>query len=45
MDLAVLILAILYLLGFGVGKALAICTIIYVGLTTIISVARKRGLE
>lgn len=45
MDLAVLVLAILYLLGFGVGKALAICTIVYVCLMTIISIARKRGLD
>ena len=45
MDLAVLILAILYLLGFGVGKALAICAIVYIGFATIISITRrKRGL-
>ena len=45
MDLAVLILAIFYLLGFGVGKALAICAIVYVCLMTIISITRKRGLD
>lgn len=45
MDLAVLILAILYLLGFGVGKALAICAIVYVGFVTVTAVARKRGLD
>ena len=44
MDLAVLVLAILYLFGLGVGKALAVCAIVYVGLMTIISVTRKRGL-
>lgn len=44
MDLAILILAILYLLGFGVGKALAICAIVYVGFVTIVSIMRKKGL-
>lgn len=41
MDLAILILAILYLLGFGVGKVLAICTIVYVGIVTVISTIKK----
>lgn len=41
MDLAILVLAILYLCGCSVGIPLAICTIAYVVLNTIIKLFKE----
>ena len=42
MDLIILILAILYLCGYNVGKALAICSIIEVFLLILNQCSRKK---
>lgn len=41
MDIVILILAILFLVGCPVGKALAICTIIEVGILVITKIMKK----
>lgn len=42
-GLAVLVLSILYLVGINIGTALAICSIVYVILNTIVETYRKRN--
>lgn len=42
MDLAVIVLAVLYLCGYNVGKALAICSLIEVFLMSLIQWLRKK---
>ena len=41
MDIVVITLAILYLIGYNVGKALAICSIIYAVIVVIGAIIRK----
>ena len=43
MDIVILILAILFLVGCPVGKALAICTIVEVGILTFAKILKKIG--
>lgn len=42
MDLALIVLAVLYLCGLKVGTALAICAIIEAILITVTNILRKR---
>lgn len=43
MDVVILVLAILFLVGFPVGKALAICAIVEVGLLALGRILKKIG--
>ena len=43
MDVVILVLAILFLVGCPVGKALAICAIVEVGILTFTKILKKIG--